>query len=258
MLGRLGQKTVEKVGVNGGPAWCFEEIFEIFHFFFEQIPIGQQFIRVEQRHGTVQFKEHFERVRDVGLRLAFEKTFIPALAETRGGVHDELGVGRERNTAVAGQVVAIRRRPLRIGVICADLQMNQIVFAPVVTCHCRECFPINAFFVNAQTTPMRLVLKNLMRQLVDAGTGFARTSVAGDEPAATKLISLPLQPAKPRDAAIGIARNEQEPNCDERQKNPAERQNVLRMPRREHDVWRQHYRVERNEVKFHRHALPMR
>ena len=97
-----------------------------------------------------------------------------------------------------------------------------------------------------------------MRQLVDAGTGFARASVAGDEPAATKLISLPLQPAEPRDAAFAISRNEQEPNCDERQKNSAERQEVLRMPQREHDVWRQNYRAERNEAEFHRHALPMR
>jgi hypothetical protein len=30
------------------------------------------------------------------------------------------------------------------------------------------------------------------------------------------------------------------------------------MPHREHDVWRQNYRVERYEVKFHRHAFPMR
>ena len=141
-------------------------------------------------------------MRDVGLCLAFEKAFVPALAETRGGVHDELGVGGKWNTAVAGQVVAIRWRPLRIGVVCADLQMNQIVFAAVVTRHCRERFPINALFVNAQPAPGRFVLKNLMRQLVDAGTGFARAGVAGDEPAATELIAFPLQTAESRDAAI--------------------------------------------------------
>ena len=80
--------------------------------------------------------------------------------------------------------------------------MNQIVFAAVVTRHCRERFPINALFVNAQPAPCRFVLKNLMRQLVDAGTGFARAGVAGDEPAATELISFPLQTAESRDAAI--------------------------------------------------------
>ena len=116
----LGEETVNKVCVNGGSAWCFKEIFEIFHFFFKQIPIGQQFIRIEQCHGAAQFKEHFERVRDVGLSLAFEKTFVAALAQTRGGVHDELGVGGERNTAVASKVVAMCRR-LRVGASRDDL-----------------------------------------------------------------------------------------------------------------------------------------
>jgi hypothetical protein len=101
-------------------------------------------------------------------------------------------------------------------------------------------------------------LKNLMRKLVDAGTGFARAGVAGDEPAATELITFPLQTAESRDAAIGIARNEQKQNCDEGQKNSANRQEVLRMPQRQHYVWRQNYWVERNEVKFHHHAFPMR
>ena len=230
LFSRLGEKTVEKVCVNGGTAWGFEEIFEILHFFFEQVTIGQQFIRSEQCYGAVQFKEHFERVRNVGLCLAFEKTFVAALAETRRGVHDELCVGGKRNAAVAGQVVAIWWRPLRVGIICADLQMNQIMFAFVVSRHRRERFPINALFVNAQPAPCRLVLKNLMHQLVDAGTGFARAGVTGDEPTATKLISLPLQTAESRDAAVAISRNEQEPGCDDRQKNAARRQEVLWMP----------------------------
>src|SRR5512137_90830 len=136
--------------------------------------------------------------------------------------------------------------------------MNQIVLAAVVTRHRRERFPVNALFVNAQPAPCRFILKNLMRQLVDAGTGLARAGVAGDEPAATKLISLPLQAAKSRDADFGIARDEQEPNRDEGQKNSASRKEVLRMPQSQHDVWRQNYGVERNEVEFHRHALPMR
>jgi hypothetical protein len=51
-------------------------------------------------------------------------------------------------------------------------------------------------------------------QLIDARTRLARTGVAGDEPTATKLISLPLETAEPRDAAFAISRNEQEPSCD--------------------------------------------
>ena len=61
---------------------------------------------------------------DVDLRLAFEKALITALAETRGGVHDKLGVGRIRNAAVAGQVVTVVRPPLRVCVGVADLQVN--------------------------------------------------------------------------------------------------------------------------------------
>jgi hypothetical protein len=97
-----------------------------------------------------------------------------------------------------------------------------------------------------------------MHQLVYAGTGFARASVAGDEPAATELIPLPLQTAEPRGMAFAISRNEQEENCDERQKNPTSRQEVLRIPQREHEVWWRHYRTERNEAEFHFHALPIR
>jgi hypothetical protein len=32
----------------------------------------------------------------------------------------------------------------------------------------------------------------------------------------------------------------------------------LRIPQREHEVWRRNYRVERNEAEFHFHALPIR
>src|SRR6266576_3879507 len=62
---------------------------------------------------TGQFKKQFQRVGDVRLRLAFEKAFVAALAETCCGFHDELGVGGERDAAVASQVVTVRRRPLR-------------------------------------------------------------------------------------------------------------------------------------------------
>ena len=80
--------------------------------------------------------------------------------------------------------------------------MNQIIFAFIVPRHCRKRLPINAFFVNAKAAPFVLVLKNLMRQLIDAGTGFAGAGIAGDEPAATKLIAFPSQAAKSGDMAI--------------------------------------------------------
>jgi len=41
LLGRLGEETVEKVGVNGDSARGFEEVFEVLHFVFEQLVIGQ-------------------------------------------------------------------------------------------------------------------------------------------------------------------------------------------------------------------------
>jgi len=132
----------------------------------------------------------------VRLRLAFEKAFVTALAEAGGGVHDELGVGGEGDTAVAGQVVTVGWSPMTVGVTALDLQPNQIMFAAVVTCHCCERFPIHALFINAQAAPFRFVLKNLMRELVDAGTGFARAGVAGDEPAATELVTLPDESAE--------------------------------------------------------------
>ena len=68
--------------------------------------------------------------------------------------------------------------------------MNQMLLAVIMMRHCRKRFPINAFFINAQSAPFWFVLKNLMGELIDAGTGFARTGVAGDEPAPAKLVAL--------------------------------------------------------------------
>jgi hypothetical protein len=75
-----------------------------------------------------------------------------------------------------------------------------------------------------------------MGELINTGTGLARAGVAGDEPAATELVAFPFQTAETRDAAFRIARNEQEPNGDEGQKNSASREKVLWMPKRNHDV----------------------
>src|SRR5665213_3185872 len=93
--------------------------------------------------------------------------------------------------------------------------MNEIVFAFVVLRHCRERLPIDSFFVNAQSTPFILVLKNLMCQLIDAGRCLAGASVAGDEPAARELISFPSQPAKLGDMALA----QQNPRGDDEKQN---------------------------------------
>src|SRR6267142_1124498 len=93
--------------------------------------------------------------------------------------------------------------------------MNQIGFAFIMLRHCRERFPIDALFVNAKTAPFVLVLKHLMRQLVDAGRCFAATSVTGDEPAATKLVTFPSQTAKLGDMAFA----QQNPDGDDEEQN---------------------------------------
>jgi hypothetical protein len=144
----------------------------------------------------------------VYLRLAFEKSFVASLSKTRCGVHNEFGIRHKWNAAVAGQIKIIRRRPLDLRVIGTDLQMNQIMFAFVMSGHCRERFPIHAFFVNAQSAPCGFVLKNLMEKLIDAGTRFARAGVAGNEPAATELISPPCEAPKPGNLRFMSARNQ--------------------------------------------------
>ena len=58
-------------------------------------------------------------------------------------------------------------------VVGADLQMNQVVLAPVVPGHSGERLPIDPLFVNAQAAPRRLVLEDLVRELVDSRAGFA-------------------------------------------------------------------------------------
>ena len=104
----------------------------------------------------------------MGLGLAFEETFVASLAETCGGIHDELRVGRGRDTTVASEVEPMRRCPVRAGVVGADLQVNQGVLTTVMTSHCREGLPIDSLFINAEATPSRLVLEYLMSELVDA------------------------------------------------------------------------------------------
>jgi hypothetical protein len=65
--------------------------------------------------------------------------------------------------------------------------------------HFHERFPIHALVVNAQPAPIRIVLENLKEQLIDAGAGFARAGVAGDEPATAKIFACPRKALQPDD-----------------------------------------------------------
>jgi hypothetical protein len=98
----LGDKAVEKGGMNRDSARYFGKFFKICHFAFELVSIRQQFKCAQQRYGKVQFKKkHFEGIRDMGLGLAFEKAFVSALPQTRSGIHNELDIGREWDPEVA-------------------------------------------------------------------------------------------------------------------------------------------------------------
>lgn len=207
----LSEETVGKVCMEGGAPGCLQQILEVLHLLLQQVAAGQYLVRADQRNRAVQLEQQFQRVGDVGLRLALEESLVPALSETRGGVHDELGVGRKGNAAVTGQTVPVRRCPRGVRVVTADLQVDQVVFAPIVACHRRERFPVNAFLVNAQAAPCRLVLKDLVGKLVDAGTRLAGASVTGDEPATTELIAFPDQPSESRHALLTLARPKQQP-----------------------------------------------
>src|SRR2546429_10023718 len=77
--------------------------------------------------------------------------------------------------------------------------MNEVVTPAVVFCHCFQRFPIDSLFVDAKTAPFRFVLEDLVRELIDAGSGFSRAGVPGDEPAAAKLVAFPGQSLQSRD-----------------------------------------------------------
>ena len=62
----------------------------------------------------------------------------------------------------------MRRRPVEVRVVAADLQMDEVSLASVVPRHRGERFPIDTFLINAEPAPARLVLKHLVSELVDA------------------------------------------------------------------------------------------
>lgn len=139
-------------------------------------------------------------MRDVGLGLAFEKAFVTALAQTSGRIDHKFGIAHKRYAPVAGQIKIVGRQPGMILSPGTNLEMNQIMLASVMPGHGAKGFPIDTLFINTQTAPLRLILKNLMRELIDAGTGFAGTGITGDQPAATKLIAPPDKTAQPSGA----------------------------------------------------------
>ena len=136
---------------------------------------------------------------DMRLRLTFEKGLLGALPQTRHRIHDEFCVGGRRNGRVGKQIESVRRFPFIRRVVRPDLQQNQIVLAMKLRRHLHECFPIYAFVINAKPAPIRIVLKNLKEQLIDAGAGFARAGVASDEPATAKIFACPRKAFQPDD-----------------------------------------------------------
>ena len=172
-------------------------------------------------------------------------------------------------TNLAYVINGMLRSPVRLkqygGVHCdcrivgADLQMNQVMLTPVMLGHRRERFPIHAFFINAQSAPSRFVLKNLMGELIDAGTGFAGAGVAGDEPAATELIAPPSQTPKSGDMAFAPARKNKSQDGNEcptkRRQYP---RTIVEFSAQESDLMEALVGLKRNELEFHGQALPMR
>ena len=209
----LVEKAVGKMIVQHPAARHIQcEFVQILQFLFQLHLIGQQRKGAGQGHRLLEFGKQFKGVGDVRLGLAFEKAFVPALTKTGGSIDNKLGVGGKRDATVAGEIKMVRWFPLDISFIGADLQMNQIASATIISRHCRKRFPIDAFLINAQSAPLWLVLEDLMSELVDARTGFARTGVAGDEPAPTELVALPNQPTELRHSLFRLARCRQMPD----------------------------------------------
>lgn len=81
-------------------------------------------------------------------------------------------------------------------------------------CHRGECFPIDAFLVDAKSAPSRFILKYLMRELIDARACLAGTGVARYEPSSAELVTLPIQPAKTCNP-IGAFARKKKPHRDQ-------------------------------------------
>src|ERR1700730_13223548 len=99
LLVGLVEETIREMSTKGGAARRLQEMAQIFQFFFQETAVAEQPKDSRQGDGLIQFKEHFERIGHVCLRLAFEKTLVAALAKAGGRVNDELGVGREGDAA---------------------------------------------------------------------------------------------------------------------------------------------------------------
>ena len=117
--------------------------------------------------------------------------------------------------------------------------------------HGRKRLPIDAFFINAQSAPFGFVLKNLMGELIDAGTGFAGAGVTGNEPAPAKLIAFPGQAAELCDMVVALASNHQQPAGNDRQQNSIAEQNRPQRFGKHGKMWK----MKRAKTNFH-NALP--
>ena len=187
----LINKTVGKVLYQPGTCRCEEQLTQVVQSALKLLGVGEKSKSAGQGDRPTQFKKQFEGVGNVGLRLAFEESLVTALTETGSGVHDKLGVGAEGNVAVPSEVEAMRRAELARRRGGAYFELNQVVDPTVMRRHRLERFPVHTLFIYAQAAPSRFVAKDLVRELVDAGSRLARTGVARDEPAATELAPLP-------------------------------------------------------------------
>ena len=101
-----------------------KQVVQIPQFFHQQDFIGQKRERAGQSDRLVQFKKQFQRVGNMRLRLALEESFVTALSQAGGRIHDKFGIGGKRNAAVAGEIEAVRRFPFKVRIIRSDLQVN--------------------------------------------------------------------------------------------------------------------------------------
>src|SRR6202035_5002452 len=69
--------------------------------------------------------------------------------------------------------------------------------------HLRERFPVEAFIVDAETAPGRLILKDLKQQWRDSRPCLAGAGVAGDQPSATEIAPFPFEARQSHDGLAG-------------------------------------------------------
>jgi len=91
------------------------------------------------------------------------------------------------------------RSPATVGSLRLDLEKDEVVLAPEVLSHRFQCFPINAFIINADASPVWLITENLVEKRSDPTAGFPGASIPCDEPASAEVFASPLHAFKTDD-----------------------------------------------------------